>query len=62
MGIIQLLNDNNEPVHSKAEHRVHLLGIDDFFSKGVDIGIGWASDPDSEFTNYMVVVIARHNW
>jgi uncharacterized protein YkwD len=62
MGIIQLLNDNDELVHSKAGHRVHLLGIDDFFSKGVDIGIGWASDPNSEFTNYMVVVIARHNW
>jgi uncharacterized protein YkwD len=61
-GIIQLLNDGEEPVHDKAGHRVHLLGIDEFFSKGVDIGIGWANDPKSEYNTYMVVVIARHTW
>jgi uncharacterized protein YkwD len=61
-GIIQLLNDNDEPVHNKAGHRVHLLGIDDFFGKGVDVGIGWASDTESEYSNYLVVVIARHTW
>lgn len=61
-GIIQLLNDNDEPVHDKAGHRVHLLGIDEFFGKGVDVGMGWVNSPDSEYQTYLVVVIARHNW
>jgi uncharacterized protein YkwD len=60
--IIQLLNDNDEPVHDKAGHRVHLLGIDEFFGKGVDVGIGWVHSPNSEYQTYLVVVIARHNW
>jgi uncharacterized protein YkwD len=60
--IIQLLNDNDEPVHDKAGHRVHLLGIDEFFGKGVDVGIGWVNSPNSEYQSYLVVVIARHNW
>jgi len=60
--IIQLLNDNDEKDHNKAGHRVHLLGIDEFFGKGVDIGIGWVNIPNSEYTTYLVVVIARHTW
>jgi len=60
--IIQLLNDNDEKDHNKAGHRVHLLGIDEFFGKGVDIGIGWVNKPNSEYTTYLVVVIARHTW
>lgn len=60
--IIQLLNDNDEKDHNKAGHRIHLLGIDEFFSKGVDIGIGWVNNPYSEYQTYLVVVIARHTW
>ena len=60
--IIQLLNDNDEPVHDKAGHRVHLLGIDEFFGKGVDVGIGWVHSTNSDYKTYLVVVIARHNW
>ena len=61
-GILQLLNDGEEPDHDKAGHRIHLLGIDEFFGKGVDVGIGWVNDPKSEYNTYMVVVIARHTW
>lgn len=60
--IIQLLNDNDEKDHNKAGHRIHLLGIDEFFGKGVDVGIGWVNNPNSEYQTYLVVVIARHNW
>jgi hypothetical protein len=59
--IIQLLNDG-EPDHSKAGHRIHLLGMNEFYSNNVDIGIGWVNDPKSKYKTYLVVVIARHDW
>ena len=61
-GIIQLINDGGFSDHKLAGHRVHLLGIDDFFAKAYDIGIGWASNPNSTYRNYLVVITARHTW
>lgn len=61
-GIIQLINDEGISDHKSAGHRVHLLGIDDFFAKAYDIGIGWASNPSSTYKNYLVVITARHEW
>ena len=61
-GIIDLINDGYVADHLKAGHRLHLLGISDFHAKSVDIGIGWASNPNSSYKTYMVVIIARHDW
>ena len=61
-GIIFLLNDQGEKKHKKAGHRVHLLSMSDFYKPNVDIGIGWYESPNSVYSSYMVVVIARHSW
>jgi uncharacterized protein YkwD len=61
-GIIQLISDGGVSDHKSAGHRVHLLGINDFFSKAYDIGIGWATNPNSTYKNYLVVITARHEW
>jgi uncharacterized protein YkwD len=58
-GIVQLINDGGVKQHDKAGHRVHLLGISDFYKDNVDIGIGWASSPNSTYKTYMVVIITH---
>lgn len=60
--IINLISDGNEPVHEKAGHRLHLLGIKDFWRNCQDIGIGWASNPNAPYRTYCVVLIAKHSW
>jgi uncharacterized protein YkwD len=61
-GIVDLINDGNVVDHQKAGHRLHLLGISDFHTKSLDIGIGWATNPNSPYKTYLVVLIARHDW
>jgi uncharacterized protein YkwD len=61
-GIIDLINDDNVADHQKAGHRLHLLGISDFHAKSLDIGIGWATNPNSSYKTYLVVLVARHDW
>ena len=46
----------------KLGHRDHLLGVSDWNSKLVDIGIAFVQSPDSKYKTYSVVIIARHNW
>ncbi len=36
-------------------HRIHLLGLNSFYKKHVDIGIGFAYNPDSYYKYYFVV-------
>jgi hypothetical protein len=60
--IIQLISDGKERVHSKAGHRVHLLGIDDFHKQCYDIAIGWAYNENSTYKYYCCVLIAKHDW
>jgi uncharacterized protein YkwD len=43
-------------------HRNHLLGIEDFWSNCTDIGIGIAMKEGSEYTYYMCVLIAKHDF
>jgi len=43
-------------------HRNHLLGIEEFWSNCTDIGIGYAKKEGSEYTYYMVVLIAKHDF
>jgi hypothetical protein len=52
-GIVDLINDGNVVDHQKAGHRLHLLGISDFHSKSLDIGIGWATNPNSPYKTYL---------
>lgn len=47
---------------SSLGHRKHLLGMDDFNSKLVDIGIGYVEDPKAEYGVYVCIIIARHDW
>lgn len=42
-------------------HRKHLLGIDDWNASLVDYGIGFARKSDTEYKNYMCVIIAKHS-
>lgn len=43
-------------------HRNHLLGIDSFWSNCTDIGIGIASNSDSEYRFYTCILIAKHDF
>ncbi len=43
-------------------HRNHLLGIESFWSNCTDIGIGIASNPDSEYRFYTCILIAKHDF
>ncbi len=43
-------------------HREHLLGVSDFYANALDIGIGFAANPDSRYRYYWVVVIAKHDF
>lgn len=44
---------------SSTPHRTHLLGLDPFFAEQVEYGIGYASDPDSPYHYYWVVITAK---
>jgi uncharacterized protein YkwD len=41
-------------------HRRHLLGIDPFWADCYDVGIGYATDPGSEYGTYTCILIAKH--
>jgi uncharacterized protein YkwD len=44
-------------------HRKHLLGLEKWNASLVDIGIGFARrDSGSTYTNYVSVIIAKHDW
>ena len=43
-------------------HRIHLLGIDEFNSTCVDIGVGHAYNPNSLYKHYWSILIAKHNY
>lgn len=46
-------------------HRKHLLGLDDWNKKNVDVGIAFYRVGDgmkTEYTTYTVIIIARHRW
>jgi uncharacterized protein YkwD len=43
-------------------HRNHLLGIMPFWSNCMDVGIGMARDPDSEYKYYTCVLVAKHDF
>ncbi len=58
--IIQLLYDGGAMPHSAAGHRVHLLGMNDFYSNFKDVGIGHATG--GKWGYCTVVIIAKHNW
>ncbi len=45
-----------------AGHRKHLLGLSEFWANALDIGIGFAANPDSRYQYYWVVVIAKHGF
>lgn len=58
-GINILITDAGVP--SKG-HRIHLLGLNNWFDSCTDVGIGFVQDNDSENITYMCVIIAKHNW
>lgn len=43
---------------STPGHRIHLLGLNDFYGKHTEIGVGFACDPRSPFKFYTVVLTA----
>ena len=45
---------------SSTGHRTHLLGTISFYAEQVDVGIGYAYDPNSQYGHYWVVITARH--
>ena len=45
-----------------ASHRKHLLGLSEFWANALDIGIGFAENPDSRYQYYWSVVIAKHDF
>ncbi len=57
--IMRLILDEGVP---GAGHRKHLLGVSDFFANALDVGIGFAVNPDSRYRCYWVVVIAKHDF
>jgi len=54
-----LVVDANTP---SLGHRKHLLGMDEWNSSLVDIGIGYVKKPGSLYGSYISVVIAKHSW
>jgi uncharacterized protein YkwD len=60
--IYDLVIDNGVP--SKG-HRKHLLGLDDWNVKNVDVGIAYYRKADGDrcdYITYTVIIIARHHW
>lgn len=55
--IKQLIIDKNVP---SLGHRKHLLGMNDFYAACKYIGIGFYKKPESHYTYYCCVLIARH--
>lgn len=47
---------------SEKGHRNHLLGLDEWNSSLTDIGIGYVTSSASTYKNYMVVIIAKHDF
>ncbi len=44
-------------------HRIHLLGLDEWNSNLTDVGIGYAvRESGEEYTQYVCVLIAKHDW
>jgi len=46
-------------------HRKHLLGLDDWNEKNVDVGIAFyrcSAEDHSFYSSYTVIIIARHHW
>jgi uncharacterized protein YkwD len=60
--IAGLINDGGEQLHENAGHRLHLLGIKDFWKPCYDIGIGWAYNEHSFYKYFCCVLIAKHDW
>lgn len=64
-GIKDLIIDKGTP---DMGHRMHLLGMNEFYSTLTDIGIGFArvadnsNDDGKGYTTYMSVVIAKHHY
>lgn len=57
----QLVYDGGKD-NSSAGHRSSLLGISDWNSSCIDIGIGYAYDANSTYGHYWSVIIAKHNY
>lgn len=43
-------------------HRTQLLGMNDWNSKMVDIGIAFVQSPDAKYKTHSIIIIARHSW
>ncbi len=48
--------------NSSAGHRIHLLGIDNFWANCTDIGVGMGYNPNSPYKYYWCVLVAKHNF
>jgi len=60
---IKVINDLVEDKGTDPPgHRNHLLGIDDFWSNCMDIGIGMIKMPGSRYRFYTCVIIAKHDF
>lgn len=50
-----LIVDEGVPDHG---HRKHLLGLNDFYGRATDIGVGFVRTPDKYYSSYVVIIIA----
>lgn len=57
----QLIYDSGRS-HASAGHRASLLGISDWCSNCIDIGIGYSYNANSTYKHYWSVIIAKHNY
>jgi len=57
--IRSLIRDEGVP---SLGHRKHLLGMTPWHEKHTDIGIGFATHPNSKYESYMSVIIARRQF
>ncbi len=57
----QLVYDSGKD-NVSAGHRSSLLGISDWNSSCIDIGIGYAYDANSTYGHYWSVIIAKHSY
>lgn len=49
-----LLNDGGAP-HDRAGHRLHLLGMKEFWANHIHAGVGLAANPASTYRYYLVI-------